>query len=497
MAESTVLITGSTGYIGGRLAPLLLERGLKVRAMARTAAKLAARPWARHPDLQIAEADILNEEAMRQALRGVRAAYYLVHSMESRQRNFADTDRNAAQIMARAAAAEGVERIIYLSGLMPPLPEQIISGHLRSRAEVAAILQAGPVPVTVLRAAQILGSGSASFEMLRYLADRLPVMLTPRWVRTECQPIAVRNVLEYLAGCLEHPETIGQTYDIGGPFIETYERLFRIYCEEAGLKPRLIIPLPFLSPRLSSYWVGLVSPVPVALARPLIRGLNNRVVCSDYRIRDIIPQELLDCRSAIRMALDKVRQQIVPTCWSDAGHTRLPEWAACGDAPYAGGRIHELSFRVTVDAPLAEVWSCLSAVGGRTGWYAGDLLWKLRGWLDSLSRGPGLNRGRRNAARLQLGDALDFWRVVDIQENQRLLLLAEMKLPGEALLEFTLEPGPSGVEIRQRSRFLPRGVAGEAYWWATWPLHILIFRSMLAAIAKKLEANIVSGPERV
>lgn len=338
MPTKPVLVTVATGYVGGRLVPRLLEKGYRVRALGRSLSKLQAHPWGRHPQLELAQGDVLDLASLSQAAAGCQAAFYLVHSMIASPQDFSQKDRQAAQNMVQAAAAAGLEHIIYLGGLGESADPHL-SHHLRSRLEVAQILQSGPVPGTFLRAAMILGSGSASFEILRYLVDRLPVMLTPRWVYNPVQPIGIRNVLIYLIGCLEHEETRGQTFDIGGPEVVTYRQLFDIYAEEAGLPKRLIIPVPVLTPRLSSYWIHLVTPVPAAIARPLAEGLRNPVVCKDHRIRDIIPQELLDCRQTIRLALQRIKQQQVETCWMDAGAAAPPEWTSCGDVDYAGGTI--------------------------------------------------------------------------------------------------------------------------------------------------------------
>ena len=292
MMTKPVLVTGSTGYVGGRLVPKLLESGYRVRALGRSTAKLKARPWANHPLVELAAGDVLDYESLLKAAAGCRAAFYLVHSMGADPKGFSETDRTAAQYMARAAAEAGLEHIIYLGGL-GNTEDPLLSKHLRSRHEVAEILQSGPVPATFLRAAMILGSGSASFEILRYLVDRLPIMVTPRWVYNPVQPIAIRNVLNYLQGCLEHEETRGQTFDIGGPEVVTYRQLFDIYAEEAHLFRRLIIPVPVLTPTLSSYWIHLITPVPSGIAKPLAEGLRNPVICKDNRIRAIIPQELL------------------------------------------------------------------------------------------------------------------------------------------------------------------------------------------------------------
>lgn len=490
-----IAVLGATGYVGGRLVPALLARGERVRAVGRSAHKMHCRPWGAHEALDVVQADVLDLPALERALVGCRAAYYLVHSMDPGVGDYAARDRQAARNMVQAARAAGVERIIYLGGITPQDPN--LSEHLRSRAEVADILKAGTVPATVLRAAVILGSGSASFELIRYLVDRLPVMITPAWVRTQSQPISIRDVLGYLVGCLDHPETTGQDYDIGGPFIETYERLFRIYAEEAGLRRRLIAPVPLLTPRLSSLWLGLVSPIPVPLARPLVLGLRNRVVCRDYRIRAIMPRELVDCRTAIRRALQKVQQQVVDTSWSDAGPLRPPEWAASGDPGYAGGTVLSDAYSLRMGGCPEEIWERIAAIGGNTGWYYGDRLWRLRGAMDKLVGGVGLRRGRRDARDLAVGDALDFWRVLDVQPPERLLLQAEMKLPGEALLEFRMDEEGDETRLTVTATFLPRGVAGLLYWWAVYPLHGLVFRGMIGSMARATHCPVLEGPAPV
>ncbi len=494
MTDGPVLVTGATGYVGGRLVPRLLDAGHRVRAIARAPAKLACRPWAGHPNLEIVKADALEAASLAKALRGCRAAYYLVHSMNPGTRDFAASDRQAALNMAAAAELAGLEQIIYLGGLVPDDPA--ISHHLRSRAEVGHILAAGATPLTWLRAAMILGSGSASFEMLRYLAERLPLMITPSWVHSRVQPIAIRDVLGYLRGALERPAARGQTLDIGGPDVLTYAELFQLYAREAGLGPRLIVPVPFFSPRLSSYWVHLVTPVPAAIARPLAEGLRNTAVCRDDRARILIPQELTTCRQAIVRALRRLEEQRVESCWMDAGRLTTPEWAQCEDAPYAGGTVLETAARVVLAARPEEVWPALAGIGGRRGWYAGDLLWALRGWLDRLLGGVGRGRGRRHPDQIWTGDALDFWRVLAVEPPRRLLLLAEMRMPGQAVLDLRLaDGGPGRAEVRLIARFQPRGLAGLAYWYALLPAHGLVFGAMLKGLARRLGLDILEGPE--
>jgi uncharacterized protein YbjT (DUF2867 family) len=497
MQAKPVLVTGATGYVGGRLVPRLLKAGYRVRALGRSLEKLRSRPWGNHPLMELAQGDVMDGESLLQAAQGCWGAFYLVHSMTAAARDFAEVDRQAARNMARAAAEAGLDRIIYLGGL-GGADDPNLSEHLRSRHEVAHILQSGAVPTTFLRAAMILGSGGAAFEILRYLVDRLPVMLTPRWVHTPVQPIAIRNVLTYLMGCLERDDPRGQTFDIGGPEVVTYRQLMDIYAEEAHLPKRLVIPVPVLTPRLSSLWIHLVTPVPASLARPLAEGLANPVVCLDNRIRDIIPQELLDCRTTIRLALQRVAQQRVETCWSDAGSLTPPEWAYCGDAPYTGGTVLSLGYRIRLQATPEEVWQPLTRIGGATGWYYGDSLWAIRGWADRLLGGSGLRRGRRHPSELRTGDALDFFRVLQIEPGQRLLLLAEMKMPGEATLEFRLAALPDGTtELTQTARFLPRGLLGILYWYSLDPFHKKVYQGMLRSIAAATGKPIIAGPERV
>ncbi len=494
--DKPILVAGATGYVGGRLIPALLEAGYTVRAMGRSLEKLACRPWGRHPKVELAKGDVLDRESLETALSGCGAAYYLVHSMIAQKQKFVEADRKAAQNMVSAAESAGIDRIIYLGGLAEKKDGRL-SKHLRSRIEVADILQSGSVPVTDLRAPMILGSGSASFEILRYLVERLPVMITPRWVGSLNQPIAIRNVVNYLVGSLEHHETIGQTYDIGGPDVLAYRDLLDIYAQEAKLAKRWIFPVPVLTPTLSAYWIHLVSPVPHSIALPLTEGLSSNAVCSDKRILSIIPQKLLSPREAIRTALDKIIEEQVDTCWADAGEILAPEWAHCGDADWAGGTIMQCGYRARINASLEDVWRPISRIGGHEGYYYADSLWGLRGLLDRLVGGVGLRRGRRHTTELRVGDALDFWRVLDVAPKERLVLLAEMKVPGEALLEFKIDSmGEQSTELQMLSRFLPKGLGGILYWYTLYPFHEKIFFGMLKGIAKAIEKPIVSGPER-
>jgi uncharacterized protein YbjT (DUF2867 family) len=496
MNSKPILVTGATGYVGGRLIPALLEASYRVRAMGRSLDKLACRPWGRHPQIELVQGDVLDRRSLEKACRGCWAAYYLVHSMIAQKKKFAEADRRAARNMVAAAASAGLERMIYLGGLAEAR-DTALSKHLQSRIEVADILQSGPVPTTDLRAPMILGSGSASFEILRYLVEHLPVMTTPRWVFSRNQPIAIRNVIHYLVGCLDHNETIGATFDIGGPDVITYRELLDIYAQEAHLPKRWIIPVPVLTPTLSAYWIHLVSPVPASIALPLTEGLTSEAVCTENRIESIIPQRLLSCREAIRLALERIKQEQVDTCWADAGEVLTPEWTHCGDADWAGGTIMNCGYRTRIRASADEVWRPISRIGGQTGWYFGNSLWKLRGILDRAVGGVGLRRGRRHPSEIGVGDALDFWRVLNLEAPYRLMLVAEMKMPGEALLNFQITPvGTDQVELQMHSRFLPRGLAGILYWYLLYPFHQWIFFGMLKSIAKFIGKPIVSGPER-
>ena len=481
--KPTVFVAGATGYIGGRLIPRLLAQGFAVKALARNPDKLAARPWAAHPQLTICPGDVLDQQALNEALTGCQAAYYLIHSMNPGVDDFAQTDRIAATNMATAAAANKLEQIIYLGGLGDH--QHGLSHHLQSRSEVGELLQQGSVPVTILRAAMIIGSGSASFEILRYLVEHLPVMITPRWVDTPCQPIGVRNVLHYLIGCLEQPQTRGQTFDIGQPNIYSYRDLMQIYADEAGLKKRWIIPVPVLTPRLSSYWIHMVTPVPAAIARPLAEGLSNPVICREHRITRLIPQQLFDARTAIRLALDRTRQHSIETAWSDSGQAPPAEWTLAGDPEWAGGHIFNDSRSVTLEASAEEIWPAVSRIGGEVGYYYADWLWRLRGRIDKICGGVGLRRGRRSAEELYPGDALDFWRVVAIEKNRFLMLSAEMKLPGKAVLQFRLkQQDDHHVELVQAAYFLPKGLMGLLYWYAVLPFHHFVFNGMLKGIVR-------------
>lgn len=474
-----VLVTGATGYIGGRLVPRLIAAGYCVRCLVRSARKIAARPWAADPSVQILECDLDDAVRLTSALQGCTAAYYLIHSMMAVGSDYRARDTHLAAAFARAAEAAGVARIVYLGGL-----GEIgdgLSEHLTSRREVESALASTRVPVTVLRAAMIIGSGSASFEILRYLVERLPIMVTPRWVATESQPIAVRDVLHYLVACLQIPATTGRTLDIGGPDVVTYRALMDMMSDALSVRRRAIVPVPVLTPRLSSLWIHLVTPISHRIARPLAEGLRNRVVCRNDDAARLMPQDLTPIRAAINAALGRRAEGEVETAWSDAGP--IP-----GDPNWAGGRLFEDRRCVQVAAPCEVTFSTICRIGGENGYFAADWLWQLRGRLDRLVGGPGLRRGRRHPGKLAYGEAVDFWRVTAFEEGRRLELRAEMWLPGEATLSFEVAPAPdAGSVLTQIARFKPRGLAGLAYWYSVVPLHRIVFRGMLLGAKRAAE----------
>ncbi len=492
-----VLVIGASGYVGARLVPFLIEDGYLVRSAGRTKENMLKRPWSGHESVDICEVDALDRGDLKKSCEGCRYVYYLLHSMSPNQKNFMDTDRQAASNMVWAAEQSGVERIIYLGGLGEESPH--LSKHLKSREEVGNILESGSVPVTILRAAMIIGSGSASFEILRYLVERLPVMVTPKWVHTQCQPIAIRNVITYLVGCLKKPETVGETYDIGGAEILTYRDLMDIYAHEARLGKRFVIPVPVLTPKLSSYWIHLVTPVPASLGRPLAEGLSNKVICEDNRIRDIIPQDLLDCREAMSLALDQSQHNLIGENHNDL-YTMLKhvEWSFDGDPKWAGGKIFEDHRAVVLESTPDRIWKPLLGIGGKNGWYYANWLWKLRGLLDLIVGGVGMRPGRTDPNKLTPGDYIDFWNIHLVEPNKRLLLKAEMKLPGSAILDFYISPtDDKHSELHQIARFIPSGLLGIIYWYAVKPFHNLIFNGMLRRIAERVGDRVISEPKRI
>ncbi len=477
-----IAVTGSTGYVGGRLVPLLLDAGFRVRCIAREPRKLDDRHWRGHPNVSVVASDLSDSDSLAPLLAGCDASFYLVHSMESSGKDYADRDRKLAKVFAQAAMHAHVSRIVYLGGLGELSAG--LSEHLSSRREVEKILASTGIPVTVFRAAMIIGSGSASFEILRYLVERLPIMITPSWVKTESQPIAIEDVLHWLVRCLSVPETSGKTLEIGGPDVLPYRELMRIMAEELGLRRRIVIPLPVLTPRLSSGWISLVTPVPYRIARPLAEGLRNRVVVTNNQVQQLMPHQAFGAREAIRQALAGVRRNEVATRWSVAGP--IP-----GDPDWAGGAVFTDERSIVVYADAESVFQAVIRIGGGNGWYAGDMLWRIRGWMDTLVGGPGLRRGRRDTDRVEFGEAIDFWRVIALQPNRTLKLLAEMKLPGIATLDFSLAPAEveGATKLTMTARFRSKGILGVLYWYSVLPLHNVVFGGMLKGIKRLAETR--------
>jgi uncharacterized protein YbjT (DUF2867 family) len=484
----TCLVTGATGYIGGRLVPELLAAGHRVRVMTRSPERVRDHPWAGR--VEIVRADAADAGQVAAACAGADVAYYLIHALGS-GREFEETDRRTAQVMAKAAREAGIGRLVYLGALEPEGEE--LSPHLRSRTEVAEILLGSGVPTVVLRAAVVLGSGSASFEMLRYLTERLPVMVTPRWVHSRIQPIAVRDVLRYLVGCARLPASVHRAFDVGGPDVMNYAEMMQRYAVVAGLPRRRILPVPFFSPSLSSHWVGLITPVPAGIARPLVESLRNTVVCREHDIARFVPdppEGLLGFDEAVRLAVQRVRDSAVATRWSGASVPGAPSDPLPTDPDWAGGTLYVDERTRATTAEPAALWRVVEGIGGDRGWYSFPLAWRVRGRLDRLVGGVGLRRGRRNPDDLYVGDALDFWRVEEVEDGRLLRLRAEMRLPGLAWLEFHVEHGEGGRQgavLRQRATFAPHGLAGHLYWWAIALFHGVVFGGMIRGITRAAE----------
>lgn len=485
-----VLLTGATGYVGGRLLRRLEKRGQALRCLARRTEDLAARVA---PTTELIAGDVLKPQTLGPALEGVSTAYYLIHSMGS-DRDFEERDRVAARNFAAAAEKAGVRRIIYLGGLAHG---EDLSPHLRSRHEVGAVLRESRVPVLELRASVVLGSGSLSFEMIRALVERLPLMITPRWVDVEAQPIAIDDLLTYLVEALDAPLEASRVFEIGGADRVSYGALMREYARQRGLR-RLTIRVPVLTPRLSSLWLGLVTPLYARVGRILIESIKHPSVVRDTSASEVFPIRPRGMAEAIAAALRNEDKELAESRWYDAfssGGTE-PSWAGVR----FGNRLVDSRSR-TVGVGADEAFAPIRRIGGATGWYAYDWLWRIRGFLDLLVGGVGVRRGRPDPQFVRVGDALDFWRVEAYEAGRLLRLRAEMKLPGRAWLEFEVLKTDGGATIRQTAMFDPVGLFGLAYWYLIYPLHNLVFTGMLDNIARAAESGsstraATGGPSR-
>ena len=479
--KPSVLVTGATGYIGGRLVPLLLKAGYPVRVMVRDPIRLQGRSWLEQ--VEVVKGDVLEPDTLDQALEGIDMAYYLIHSMRGGD-DFHERDIRAAQNFGAAAKGQHVQRIIYLGGLGDGSSE--LSQHLRSRQNTGEALRESGIPVTEFRAGIIVGSGSLSFEMIRYLTERVPIMICPRWIETRIQPLGIRETLEYLVSALDTPASSGEIIEIGGSEVITYRDMMFGYAEARGLR-RYMIPVPVLTPRLSSYWVHLVTPIPSDIARPLIEGLRNEVIVKDDKARHIFPDiEPGNFEVAVQRALDKLEAREVETSWADALVSSQPEKSPSVLATHEGMILEQRE--QLVKAKPAEVYRVFTSLGGSNGWLYLDWAWHLRGLMDRLVGGVGMRRGRRHPTDIRVGDALDFWRVEEVEIDHLLRLRAEMKVPGLAWLQFKAEPHENGqTQLVQTAFFAPKGLFGILYWYLLYPIHSLIFSIMIRRLARRAE----------
>lgn len=475
----TILLTGSTGYIGRRLLPALLESGNKIICLVRDKRRFDFEDFTETQlqQIEVYEADLTQKESLASLPLNTDVAFYLVHSMTV-PGIFSELEEISARNFVEYINTTTTKQIIYLSGIVN---DDQLSEHLKSRKNVENILRSSTVPLTVLRAGIIIGSGSASFEIIRDLVEKLPVMVAPRWLKSRCQPIAIRNVIEYLLGVAGNPETLNRSFDIGGPDILSYRQMLMGYARVRKLK-RIIFTLPVLSPKLSSLWLYFITSTSFTLAKNLVTSLKNEVICKEHAIREIIPLHLIGYEEAIQLALDRIQQKLVISSWKDSipYDTLPPHFLNYIEVPTFGCFSDKRS--ISFSRPREEVIENIWRIGGDNGWYYGNLLWKLRGLIDKVFGGVGLRRGRRSATDLKTGDALDFWRVLLAdKQSGRLLLYAEMKLPGEAWLEFKVQ----GNRLLQIATFRPLGLWGRLYWYLVLPFHYLIFPGMVRNIVRR------------
>jgi uncharacterized protein YbjT (DUF2867 family) len=474
-----VLVTGATGYIGGRLVPRLSAKGHQLRCVARNPDRLEGQRW---PGVEIVRGDLENPEDTTRVLQGIDVAYYLVHSMAAGEA-FRERDRLMALAFGRAAAKAGVRRIIYLGGLGDP--EKVRSKHLVSRQEVGRCLAAGGVPVIEFRAAVIVGSGSASFEIIRHLIERIPVMIAPTWVNTACQPIGVRSVLEYLVEALDHPTAEG-IYEIGGEDILSYREMMVHYARIRGLR-RFIVSLPVPKPEFSGRWVDLLTPVPFSIAQPLVESLQTQMVVRDERARTAFSVKTTGYDEAVRLALTRLEHDSVETTWASSLSSLTQDQPEADVLGSHEGMLLD-RHRRRVKATPSRVFEAICSLGGEEGWPVGNALWQLRGMMDRMAGGVGMRRGRRHPRELRVGDPLDFWRVEALEVPHLLRLRAEMKLPGRAWLQFEVLPDSGGSRVEQTAFFEPRGNLGYLYWYSVLPFHRFVFPGLIGALKKQAEA---------
>jgi uncharacterized protein YbjT (DUF2867 family) len=478
MTPKLILVTGATGYVGGRLVPRLLEAGYRVRVLFRDPARLHGRPW--FDKVDVVTGDALTEGTLDEALKDISVAYYLIHGKQGGKVN-AERDLTAARNFAAAARDTGIEQIIYLGELVDPTSD--LSPYLRARHETGYILRSSGVPVTEFRAGMIVGSGSVLFEMIRYLTEREPVLVCPAWFFSEAQPIAIRDVLSYLIDALDAPESIGRLIEIGGPTRLTYAEMLLEYAKERGLK-RSLIRTPFHAPRLSAYWVHMVTPIHWRLVLPLIEGLRARLIVRNEAARKLFPQiKPIDFRTAVHLALGRIQRDNVETSWSDALVT------VAGDIKPYKFTVEEGMYIETRQALLdfapETVFRAFMGIGGERGWLYMDWAWGIRGWLDKAVGGVGLRRGRRHPDEVRAGESLDFWRVEEVEQNRLLRLRAEMKLPGKAWLEFRSDPKDGKTLFTVTAYFAPYGLFGFLYWYAMWIPHRFIFDGLTDRLASR------------
>ncbi len=472
-----ILILGATGYVGGRLVPRLREKGYEVRCLVRNPAKVEDKPW---PGVDIRQGDVLDKDSLLAAMQGIDLVYYMVHLMADSGGDLVAKEERAARNTLEAAEEAGVKRIIYLGALGKNANAK--SKHLVSRHATGRILGSGTVPLTELCAGVIIGAGSASFEVILHLVNKLPIMVTPRWVNLETQTIGIADALRYLMESAENPAATGRSFDIGSPEIMTYKEMMLAVARELNLK-RLMIPVPVLTPKLSSYWLNLVTPVPVSLASTIIESLSSRTVCENHDALAVFSFQPQSYHEAVRDALAPLKDEgYVETHWTGASGDSVEFLSETTN-------LKQHQRQTIIQAPLERVFEVTKSIGGKNGWYFANTLWRLRGFIDKRLGGVGLSRGRRDPRELFRGEALDFFRVEDIQENQRLLLKAEMKTGGKAWLEFQLAPTDDGAtKLWQTAYYYPHGLIGFAYWYSVYPLHVYVFNGMLRQIAARSTA---------